>query len=73
MQWLQYTSLTGSGVVSPVGVVDPSPSAIVVLGPIVVVVQKPQVFWHSAFTVSHLFLSFLFKQVFSGSMSTHGA
>ena len=30
MQWLQYTSLTGSGVVSPDGVVDPCPSAVVV-------------------------------------------
>ena len=30
MKGLQYTSLTGSGVVSPAGVVDPSPSVVVV-------------------------------------------
>ena len=47
-------------------------AAAVVVGPSVVVVQKPQVCWHSVFTWSHLFLSFLFWQVFAGSVSTHG-
>ena len=30
IKWLQYAWLTGSGVVSPAGVVDPSPSSVVV-------------------------------------------
>ena len=37
MKGLQYTSLTGSGVVSPAGVVDPSPSSVVVSSSAVVV------------------------------------
>ena len=40
---MQYSSLTGSGVVSPAGVVDPSPSVVVfsVGSPIIVVEASP--------------------------------
>merc|ERR1712156_270586 len=42
-----------------------------VVGP--VELQKPQVTAQSSFTVSHLPLSFLFWQVFSGSTSVHSS
>ena len=70
MQWFQYTSLTGSGVVSPDGVVVSSSAVVVslnegvvVLSAAIVVVATVVSTWHTPQVFSHCAIIFCFSHL----------